>query len=143
MSPAALEELRRRRKIALARLDACIDVLCAWRGRYEDDGRPVTLWWVSELIPPADPRKLCGWLCVTNWLGADTGAQGIGWAVIDGRLVLRSRCGTLQAAVGPVTRRQFREAAQRSGVSLPARHATLYLREGCPDAGEGADPCRR
>lgn len=121
------------RQIAIARLDAAIDVMSAWRGRYEDDDRPVTKDWVYKLCPPLPTgplrHKLCGVLMVKD--SADV--QGIGF-MVRGRtyeLVLRSRCGTLQSlqeAGVTVTRKQFREAARKSGVSLPPEHATLYLR---------------
>ncbi|WP_439624130.1 hypothetical protein [Gemmata sp.] len=118
-----------RRQIAIARLDVAIDVMIAWRGRYEDDERPVTKAWVIQLCPTLRPGKLCGVLMVNNTVDV----QGIGYMVCGHtyKLVLRSRCGTLQklqAAGATVTRGQFREAAQKSGVSLPAEHATLYLR---------------
>ena len=120
-----MSDFEQRRKIAAAQLDAVIDVLSGWRGHYEDDDELVTLEWLCIVIPIHLPLgKLCGWLYVRD--SATT--QGIGWARISGRTVLRSQCGTLHDECGPVTRRQFREAARKSGVSLPARRATAFLK---------------
>lgn len=127
MTPAAMpDDLSGRREIALAQLDAVIDVLSAWRGRYEDDDRPAGIAWVMAVIPECEsaPERR-GWLCVGG-----TARPGIGWAFRGGQFGLTSLCRSLKGLGWPVTRRQFREAARLSGVSLPARHATLYLSEG-------------
>jgi hypothetical protein len=113
-----------RKHIALCQLDVVIDVLSAWRGSYDDDDRPATIEWIKQIIPQQEGDKLMGWLHVSG-----TTRQGIGWAKIGGQYVLRSRCGTLDGLPWPVTRKQFREAARLSGVSLPARHATIHLDE--------------
>lgn len=112
------EELEVRRRRALAGLDAVIDVLSAWRGRYEDDDRPANIAWIVAVIPQtqADPQR--GWLCV-----GDTAVPGIGWEIRDGAFHFRS----LDRSPWPATRRRFREIARANGVRLPACHATLYL----------------
>jgi hypothetical protein len=114
----------RRREIAITALDAYIDVLCAWRGRYEDDERPVGIAWIMDLIPECQPEPRRGWLCVK-----DTETPGIGWELTS---VFRL-CSLSRSFRGmdfcAINRRQFREAAKASGVVLPPMHATLYLRE--------------
>lgn len=119
-----MNDLERRRQIALSQLDIVIDVLSAWRGEYDDDGRPASIDWITAVIPQEPGGRKMGWLPV-----AGTAQQGIGWAFIKGAFALRSRCGTLAGLPFPVTRRQFRDAARASGVSLPPRHATLHLSE--------------
>lgn len=130
LTPDQRAAFEHRKAIALAGLDVYIDVLGAWGGRYEDDDRPVTKWWAARVCPLLKSGKACGVLFVKDVAEV----QGIGYMVcgLTYKLVLRSRCGTLQEIQGRgevVTRRQFRQAASASGVSLPSCHATLYLSE--------------
>lgn len=113
-----------RRQIAIAQIDAVVDVLSAWRGRYEDDDRPATIDWLMAVIPQTSDDPLEGVLYV-----AGTTTPGLGWRFDGGLFRLASICGSLRGQPWPVSRRQFRDAAMASGVSLPSRHATLYLFE--------------
>lgn len=113
-------EIRKRR--ALAGLDAFIDVASAWRGRYEDDDQPAGIAWITAVIPEMETDPQRGWLCVSG-----TATPGIGWWFRGGTFCLGSLSRSLKGLPWPVTRRQFREAARLSGVSLPACHTTIYL----------------
>lgn len=128
MNPLDAEaEVEVRRERAICQLDVVIDVLSAWRGRYEDDDRPATTGWIKAVIPEmeatAEYRR--GWLCVRG-----TADPGIGWQFRydTGQFSVCSLCQSMRGVpFVELTRGQFRQAARDSGVCLPARHATLYL----------------
>ena len=131
--PTDGEPVRLRR--AKAQADLLVDVLCSWRGRYEDDDRRADIGWIQAVIPEVERRGepgpdfyRAGWLCVDG-----TTTPGIGWKFEAGKLHLASLCRSFRGVEWcKITRRIFRIAARNSGVTLPSRHATLYLVTGGP-----------
>lgn len=123
-----IEALNRRREIALARLDAYIDVTSAWRGRYEDDDRDACIAWICDVIGGEWPEG--GWL-----YGKHATEKIFGWYGNDrGQWCFRAKWRPAswpedRRHAWPCTRKEFRELAHVNGVSLPSRHATLYLTE--------------
>lgn len=107
-----MNDAQRRRTIA--GLDAYIDVLCAWRGRYEDDERQATFAWMQRIMPPLDRP---------NERVLD---DKFGWRFDGRRFLFGSRA---KPHKWPLTRREFRDLARANGVTLPSAHATEYLRE--------------
>jgi hypothetical protein len=118
-----------RKQIALAQLGAFIDVASAWRGRYEDDDRPVGIGWIINLIPqieetygPEPIRR--GWLCRDG-----TNTPSLGWYLDRAFHLCAIDANWKGKGLVEITRRDFRDTARRNGVVLPSRHATLYLDE--------------
>jgi hypothetical protein len=114
---------------ALAQCDLLIDIYSAWLGRYEDDDRHADIDWIMAIVPEmeATEQRRRGWLCVSG-----TGTPGIGWQLDDHGWLVGSLCGSMRGyPYTRLTRGQFRAAAKASGVSLPSRHATLYLDQAC------------
>lgn len=128
-----------RRQRALAQVDLVIDVLSAWRDRYEDDDWHAHIDWIMSVIPETErtDRHITGWLCVRG-----TATPGLGWRfdLTKSTFCVDSLCRSMRGIwFSSLTRRQFREAARRSNVCLPSRHATLYL-EMRDDSPTPADP---
>lgn len=105
---------------ARAGLDAYIDVLSAWRRRYEDDDLPASFHWIKRVISGGDWRKV-----KEGWLPYGCDKKLFGWYFADGKLHFRAT--VCRPAKWPMTRKEFRQLATDNGVSLPSRHATLYL----------------
>lgn len=118
MTPYEREAERRR---AIAGLNLYIDVLSSWLGRYEDDDRPASIAFITAVIPQIEDNPPRGWLCVRG-----TATPGIGWRC-ETAFGISSLCRSFRGTQWPVTRRLFREAARKSGVCLPSRHATWHL----------------
>jgi hypothetical protein len=106
---------------AVSQLDVVIDVLSAWRDRYDDDDWPAGIGWIMDVIPQCQDEPRSGWLCVSG-----NSTPGIGWRLTS-VFSVSSLCRSLRGHPWPFTRREFRRAARLSGVCLPSRHATLYL----------------
>lgn len=124
----------RRREIALAGLTAAIDVLSAWRGRYEDDDRPAGIRFFTAVMPQmqADPKR--GWLCAVG-----TNEPAIGWE-LGSQFRVYSRCRSFRGLpFTAITRGDVRAAIRKSGASLPACHATAGLDHDAADRREQAD----
>lgn len=124
-----MTSLEHRRQVALHQLDAFIDVMSGWRCRYEDDDWHAGIGWIMAVIPEDADRGddwKRGWLCVTATL-----TPGIGWRFLGPTgsvFAVSSLCRSLRGTpFTEITRKQFRSAAEQSGVTLPSRHATLYL----------------
>lgn len=128
LTPEEKAAFEQRKQIALAQLDTFIAVTSGWIGHYGDDDRPVGINWIINLIPqieethgPCSIRR--GWLCRDG-----TNVPSLGW-YLDHAFHLAALDGSIRGALTRLTRREFREAASRNGVTLPSRHATLYLDE--------------
>jgi len=118
-----MEDVRRQR--AIAQLDCVIDVFSAWSGQYADDDQHADIAWIMAVVPEMEKTTEYrrGWLCVSG-----TAKQGIGWELHAGQFRVCSLCRSIKGTVFiELTRKMFREAARKSGVSLPSKHATLYL----------------
>lgn len=116
------QDLEARRQRAIAQMDVVIDVLSAWRGRYEDDDRRAGLGWISNVLGGSAPEG--GWLYDRRF------RKVFGWDLRDdGIWRFHSE---VRPDHWPLTRREFRLLASANGVSLPSRHATLYLSEQNP-----------
>lgn len=125
MDLARLESLQRRREIAIAQIDAFIDVASAWRGHYEDDEWNADLGWISQVIGETADHDAYGYEC-GGVLRDGHNQPAMGWGIIDGKW----RFGSLAKDYKwPMTRRQFRQLARKNDVSLPSRHAVLFLDE--------------
>lgn len=112
--------LEHRRRIALAQLDAFIDVTSAWRDRYEDDDWRAGLGWISDVIGQTSDYENGGHLCDRQ------NVPSLAWKIEKGVW----RFGSLvKGYKWPMTRREFRKLAHENNVSLPSRHATLWLEE--------------
>lgn len=122
MNGVHIEGFEQRRRRAMAHLDAFIDVVSGWSGRYEDDDAPASIRWITFVIPECQPEPQRGWLCVSG-----TATPGIGWECSADGFRLCSLDGSLGRLSWPITRRQFRSAARKSNVCLTSRHATLCL----------------
>lgn len=120
------------REHAIAGLDAYIDVLCSWRGRYEDDDLRADAEWITDVIGTNPPLE--GWEAVLGYVPETGGVLGanrhhaIGWVINQrGQWQFGSLPAKPSRRVFDLTRREFRQLARDCGVSLPSRHATLHL----------------
>lgn len=116
----SLESLEHRRILAMSQLDAFIDVCSAWRGHYKDDEWIAWREWISAVIGRTSDYTEGGHLVNKQ------NEPALAWKVEDGRWLF----GSLDKSyTWPMTRLQFRKLSQRNGVSLPSRHATLWIAE--------------
>lgn len=113
-----MTDFEHRRAIAIAQLDVFIDVLSAWRNRYEDDERRAGLGWICDVLGGEWPEG--------GWLYDSRNRKVFGWFGDGGTWHFRSE---IRPDKWPLTRCEFRQLACRNGVVLPSRHATLYLEE--------------
>lgn len=111
------ELFEHRKRIALAQLDAFIDVTTAWRGRCEDDNLRAGLGWISEVIGRTSDYENGGHL-----LNRD-GEPALAWQIEGGVWQFGS---LVKGYKWPMTRRQFRNLAKQNGVSLPTRHVLIW-----------------
>lgn len=123
---------------ARAQADLLVDVLSAWRGRYEDDDRHADIRWITTVIPETErsesPWYKAGWLCRNG-----TQIPALGWKLTSNFQLASLDRSFIGVPFQGITRGQFRKAARSNGVSLPACHATLYLIEArrlCPTGPE-------
>lgn len=119
------EELQRRREVALAQLDAFIDVSQGWRCRFEDDDWKCSIAWISDVIGKTSDYENGGHLETRDREPA------LAWKIENGRWYFGSLDKSYKSIGHPwdLTRKQFRDLAKRNNVSLPSIHSTLWLRE--------------
>lgn len=124
--PIAFEVAERR---ALAQAEAIERIFTAWCAFGDNDER-ASVRWITDLIPKTEDAagRLAGTLPVDA-----TGEPGIGWewAYSEEDQKLHFKAWALRYPedhpARPGTRGYFRAAAKASGVTLPAKRATLHL----------------
>lgn len=126
--PIAFEAAEER---ALAQAEAIERVFAAWCA-FGDNDEPTSIRWITDLIPQTENDAAAGRRAGTLPVDA-TGEPGIGWewAFSEADQKLHFKAWALRYPevhpARPGTRGYFRAAAKASGVTLPAKHATLHL----------------